>query len=256
MKRWQDDAIVLTLHQHREYAGIAYVLSQHHGLYGGYIHGWRSKKQRGRWQSGSQLNLRWYARHENQLGTLTLVKGSSIDISLYHAPMALAALLSAMTITQKTMPQRQPEPKMFFSLKRLLHRLQENPTNATTIYACWEYDFLTIMGFGLHLTTCASGKTCLPQDLVYISPKTGHAVAHSIGRNWHDKLFPLPPFLRFYAHSHEPPSSPTHQHIDQALTISGYFIQKHLYKKTPLPTQRSMLTMHHHKKDTSYKTKL
>ncbi len=52
---------------------------------------------------------------------------------------------------------------------------------------------LAELGFGLDLSTCA--LTGVSEDLVYVSPKSGRAVARAAGEPWRDRLLPLPAFL-------------------------------------------------------------
>ena len=184
MKRWQDEALILHVQHHSEHAGVAYVLAHQHGLYAGFVHGWRSKRQRGIWQPGGLLQARWLARLDEHLGYFTALSSQTASIHLYQHPQALAALSSALSLARQTLPPRQPESKVFVALTNLRHNLQATPDNAPLLYACWEYDFLALMGFGMSLTECASGKACPPQELVYISPKSGHAVSQQAGLPW------------------------------------------------------------------------
>ncbi|MBC6444718.1 MAG: DNA repair protein RecO [Alphaproteobacteria bacterium GM202ARS2] len=241
MKRWQDDALILHVQHHSEHAGVAYVLSHQHGLYSGFVHGWRSKRQRGIWQPGTIVRTRWQARLDEHLGYFTSSASHAPRLPIYHHPRALAALSSALSLARQTLSARQPEPHMFVALTALCHHLQATPDKASLLYACWEYDFLALMGFGMNLARCASGKPCPPQELIYISPKSGHAVSKQAGAPWRDKLLPLPPFLRHYAHNEALPATVPAHHIEQALHASGLFIQKYLYRQKALPKIRELV---------------
>jgi DNA repair protein RecO (recombination protein O) len=57
----------------------------------------------------------------------------------------------------------------------------------------FELALLAELGFGLDLSECTlTGAT---EDLVYVSPKSGRAVARVPGEPWRERLLPLPSFL-------------------------------------------------------------
>ena len=79
----------------------------------------------------------------------------------------------------------------------------------------WEVALLEELGFGLDLSQCAvSGAT---QDLAFVSPRTGRAVAQHAACEWKDRLLPLPKFLQGTG-----PASP--QELASGLRLTGHFL--------------------------------
>ncbi|NEU35624.1 DNA repair protein RecO, partial [bacterium LRH843] len=61
-------------------------------------------------------------------------------------------------------------------------------------YIRFELRLLQELGFGLDLSECAA--TGAHDHLIYVSPKSGRAVSADAGKPYHDKLLPLPYFLK------------------------------------------------------------
>jgi len=94
---------------------------------------------------------------------------------------------------------------------------------------------LADLGFGLDLWTCAVSGT--PDDLIYVSPRSGRAVSREAGEPYRDRLLPLPDFLR----------GPVPDHVDHVgvcdgLRLTGHFLQRWvlqpLGKEMPFARQR------------------
>jgi DNA repair protein RecO (recombination protein O) len=79
------------------------------------------------------------------------------------------------------------------------------------------------LGFGLDLSRCAAtGETT---DLVYVSPKSGHAVSAKAGEPYRDKLLRLPAFLL-------PDGAATRPSPPEALDgvrLTGYFLDQRVF---------------------------
>ncbi|MEM6745289.1 MAG: DNA repair protein RecO C-terminal domain-containing protein, partial [Pseudomonadota bacterium] len=60
------------------------------------------------------------------------------------------------------------------------------------LYALWELELLSELGFGLDLSECAA--TGGNDGLVWISPRSGRAVSAAAGAPYADRLLPLPGF--------------------------------------------------------------
>ena len=81
---------------------------------------------------------------------------------------------------------------------------------------------LSELGYGLDLEKCVvSGKR---ENLIYISPKSGKAVSEEEGREYKEKLLKLPKFLV------KNNVKPSNDSLKQALSMSGFFIDKFLKK--------------------------
>jgi DNA repair protein RecO (recombination protein O) len=101
-------------------------------------------------------------------------------------------------------------------------------------YTRWELALLADLGFGLDLCRCAvTGET---QDLAFVSPRTGRAVAASAAGEWRQRLLPLPAF--FIA---DVPADRVS--LADALRLTGHFLARDAFgaRHKPLPAARIML---------------
>ncbi len=115
----------------------------------------------------------------------------------------------------------------------LLHDL-DSAADWPARYVGWECGLLAALGFGLDLTRCA--VTGAEGDLAYVSPRTGRAVSRAAGRPYHDKLLPLPEFLRL-----QTPAAAVD--IERGLALTEHFLKHHLLlpQGRPLPPARARL---------------
>jgi len=100
----------------------------------------------------------------------------------------------------------------------------------------FEAGLLADLGFGLDLSRCA--VTGSPDDLVYVSPRTGRAVSAAAGDAYKDRLLALPPFLL------SAQGGLGAGDIAAGLAITGHFLQRYLFAplNRPLPPARMWLS--------------
>ena len=102
----------------------------------------------------------------------------------------------------------------------------------------WERELLSQIGFALTLDKCnATGST---EELVYISPKTGHAICKNAGEPYKSKLLPMPKIWQ-----NTPDFDNLNlEEIKPALNVLEYFFNKHIYqeKNKTIPYIRRNLT--------------
>jgi DNA repair protein RecO (recombination protein O) len=168
------------------------VLAEERGAWRGLVRGGLSRRHAATWQTGNLLALRWMARLDTQLGTVTgeLVHASAAPV--LDDPLALAILQSACALAELALPEHEPHPRLFRGLVHLLAHLPEGPPRLADLVR-WEAALLEELGYGLDLTVCAvSGAT---SGLAYVSPRTGRAVAAPAAGVWASRLLPLPGFL-------------------------------------------------------------
>ena len=96
----------------------------------------------------------------------------------------------------------------------------------------FEAGLLQDLGFGLDLSRCA--VTGSPDDLIYVSPRTGRAVSAAAGEPYTDRLLPLPPFL-LSAQGGLAPGD-----IAAGLALTGHFLEAFVFAtlNRPLPPAR------------------
>ncbi|MCB9991306.1 MAG: DNA repair protein RecO [Rhodospirillales bacterium] len=191
MEQWQDQGIVLSARPHGEGGAVVSVLTENHGRHAGYVRGAHSTKMRGTLEPGTLVGINWQARIEGNLGTYALEQDRALASGFMGDPLKLGALLSACSLCDAALPEREGHEGLFYGLLALMEALDSDIWGAA--YVMWEIALLKELGFGLNLTRCAGGGDA--DGLAYVSPKSGHAVSLEAGEPYKDKLLPLPAFL-------------------------------------------------------------
>ena len=220
----EDNAIVLACRRFGERAFVVSVITKGQGRLSGL---YKSKQPP---EPGTIVSARWAARLSEQLGHLYLDPVQVLSGLYLDDPERLACLASACALLNEILPERQPCEGIFQSLTDLLLHL--DTLDFLKRYVLFEKTVLAEIGFGLDTSACAGGGD--PNDLAYISPKTGRAVSREMGAPYRDKLLPLPRFLWQEADA-EPVD------IRQGLALTGYFLKLHS-PKNKLPSVRACLT--------------
>ncbi|MBO43112.1 MAG: DNA repair protein RecO [Rhodospirillaceae bacterium] len=229
---WEDEGYVLAVRRHGESSAIVSLLTAEHGRHAGLVRGGQSRKNRGLLQPGNRVSVTWRARLEEHLGSFTLELQSSAVAAILNAPGRLAALSSAVTLIEQTLPERELSRGMFDMFNTLMDALDGDHWAAT--YVVWELNLMMEIGFGLDLSECAATGTT--EDLIYVSPKSGRAVCRAAGEAYKDKLLVLPAFLL----GAEEASS---LDIANGLALSGFFLERHVFgpRQRNLPDTRRRL---------------
>jgi DNA repair protein RecO (recombination protein O) len=222
MEIWSDQGIVLSARSHGEGGAVVSVLTESHGRYAGYVHGARSLKLRGMVEPGTLVNFEWKARIADQLGTMTFDGGRNLAGLILDDPLKLAALLSACSLCDAALPEREGHSSLFRGMKVLCWRLCK-PRYGGLPMSLWEIAFLRELGFGMDLGRCVAGGD--KETLTYVSPKSGCAVSLREGYPYRDKLLKLPEFLK--PHSGEGAGEP--EDVAVGLKMTGYFLQNWVF---------------------------
>lgn len=191
MEEWSDQGIVLSARAHGEGGAVLSVMTEHHGRHNGYVHGAKSSRLRGLTEPGTLLDLTWKARLSDQLGTLGFEHGVNRAGHLLGDPLKLCALLSACSLCDRALPEREVHPGLFHGMKALIESMSSDVWAAA--YVLWEIALLKELGFGLDLTRCVAGGD--NTTLTHVSPKSGCAVSAAQAEPYKDKLLVLPGFL-------------------------------------------------------------
>ncbi len=192
MENWRDHGVVLSVRAHGENGAVVSLLTEDHGRHAGYVRGIGSSKLRGVVEPGNLVNAAWSSRISDHLGAFVIEPERAITGPLMHDPLRLAALISACSLCDAALPEREGHPGLFHGLLALLDALEGETWGAS--YLMWEIALMRELGFGLELSQCAAGGDS--SMLVYVSPKSGRAVSQEKGEPYHDKLLRLPDFLR------------------------------------------------------------
>ena len=234
MIEWRDEGFLLAVRKHGENAVIIDVLTQSHGRHAGVVRGGAGRKQAPVLQPGAQLDLVWKARLEEHLGSFTVEPLRSRAAQVMTDPLALAGLSSTVGLLCFSLPEREIYPKLYTISVNLLDLMCV--TDAWPLaYLQWEIQLLEMLGFGLDLSRCAvSGGI---DDLTYISPKTGRAVAAHHAGEWKTRLLPLVPCMKGEGNA-------KNNEISEGLRTTGHFLEKWLAPSLgdrPLPVARQRL---------------
>lgn len=230
--QWSDRALVLGCRALGESGLILEAMTRDHGRHLGLVHGGRSRRLRPMLQPGNTLAVTWRSRLDEQLGTYLAEEETSRAARLIASPRALLGV-ATMAAHLRLLAERDPHPVLFDAAEALLEHLDDAQLGAA-LFAMFELSLLAEFGFGLDLGTCAAtGGT---RDLIYVSPKSGRAVAREPGMPYRDRLLPLPAFLREGVE--EPP---TRAEVADGFLLTGFFLAEHLYapRNLPLPDERT-----------------
>lgn len=227
---WRDEGALLAVRRHGETSAIIEVFTAGHGRHAGVVRGGASRRLAPILQPGAQLDVAWRARLEDHIGTFT-VEPIRSRAGLMADRLALGALNAACALLHAALPEREAHPGLYSATIRLFDRIGEGPDWLSS-YVRWELGLLEDLGYGLDLSSCA--RTGSRDDLAYVSPRTGRAVARGAAGAWADRLLPLPPCLLGQG-----PADPAG--IALALHTTGHFLEHRLFPDLghrPMPEAR------------------
>ncbi|WP_159013500.1 DNA repair protein RecO [Acidisoma sp. S159] len=231
---WEAPGLVLDGRAYGEGDLIVSVFTEEHGVHRGLARGGASRGRAASWQAGNLLHLRWVGRLPDQLGSITgeVIQATAASAMAEAGPLAL--LRAACAVAAGALPEREGHPRVFLGLLRLLAGAGAGVATAGDL-ARWEMTLLADLGYGLDITQCAvTGAT---DDLHYVSPRTGRAVAKAAVGIWRERLLRLPPFLR------DPEASGDDTEWRDALRLTGHFLERDAFghQHRPLPEPRRHL---------------
>lgn len=213
---WRADGILLAVRRHGEAAAILEVFTEHQGRHLGVVPGGASRKMAPLLQAGAQLDVAWRARLSDHIGSFTVELRQGRAAEAMGDRVALAGLSSVCAVLSFTLPERAAYPALYARSLAVLDGL--GAETWARAYLGWELALLAEMGFGLDLDRCA--VTGAAEDLAYVSPRTGRAVARGAAGEWADRLLPLPAVLRG--------AEGDVAEVVQGLAVTGHFLEHHL----------------------------
>ncbi len=215
------DAIVCAVRAHGEHGAIVRALTQEAGLVAGYVRGGRSTRLRPILIPGNLVALELRARTEDQLAGATAELLES-RAPLLAEPLPSAAIDWVTSVTAAILPESQPYPALYSALSGVLDAIGAASSARQWAAALARYELLLLaeLGFGLNLDECV--VTGSPNDLAFVSPKSGGAVSAGAAAGYEERLLRLPPFLRGVG------ATPSMEDVLSALAITGHFIDRDL----------------------------
>jgi DNA repair protein RecO (recombination protein O) len=218
--RLETPAIICSVRPHGEHGAIVRALTPRDGIRAGYVRGGRSRGLRPVLLAGNLVEAEYRARTDDQLPHLSVELTASRG-ALLDEPLAAAAIDWATALTASALPEGQDYPRLYEALDGLLAAIEAAPSARGWAASLVRYELLVLaeLGFGLDLSECAA--TGARDDLAFVSPKSGRAVAAGAAEQYRDRLFPLPPFLLSGAPAQWPD-------IFDGLRITGHFLARDL----------------------------
>src|ERR1700722_15912620 len=231
---FEDDAYVLSARPFGETGAIVELVTRAHGKYAAHVAGAASRRMKPFLQAGARVTLRYRARTADQLGSAALEPAGEGPSALFDDRLALAGLASATAGPPGPPPGREPHPGAFLGLEALIASL-EAPDIWPAVYVRFEAGLLADLGFGLDLSKCA--VTGSPDDLIYVSPRTGRAVSAAAGEAYKDRLLALPRFLL------SAQGGLGAGDVAAGLAVTGHFLDRFVFAplNRPLPPARLWL---------------
>ncbi len=225
--KWDDKGILIAISKFGDTDQIATFVTENHGLSKGLIKGGISKKQKPYLQIGNEFQITWKSRLEEQLGFFTFDPTKIYGASLFEKEIKLKILSCCCNLLYDCMAENHPNKNLFNTTLFIIHNI-ETENNETILlykYMLWERELLSQIGFALSLDKCnATGST---ENLIYISPKTGHAICESAGKPYSSKLLSMPKIWQNKVNIDEL----TQDQIKPALDVLEYFFNKHIYQE-------------------------
>ncbi len=230
----EDKGIILEIIKYSERDIIATIFSSKNGLYSGIFKNAQTKTNLGKANLSNIVDFVWSARLAEHLGIFKLETNKSIYPYIFYDNTKLIAVRSILTILKYAVPERMPEPELYWLLEVLLNKISSSQ-DWIKDYIDFEIELLSHLGYGLDLKKCVVTKKT--ENLYYISPKSAKAVSLEAGKDYHNLLFTLPKFLI------DKELLPSQNDIAATLKITSYFIDKFLFQphKLNLPNYRKML---------------
>ncbi|MBB5754737.1 DNA repair protein RecO [Prosthecomicrobium pneumaticum] len=239
---WTDQGVVLGTRRQGEGHLVLDLLTARHGRHLGLVRGGRSRRLAAALQPGNSLRATWRARLDEQLGHFQVEPVTERAARLIAEPSALFALQALATLA-RLLPERDPHPEIHAAFEAVLDVLagiardsagMAAPPSAggnsflgapatALLVARMELGLLEALGFGLDLSACAlSGAR---DDLAFVSPKSGRAVAAGPGAPYADRLLRLPPALL----GRQDGADPSPADGRDALRLTGHFLDRHVF---------------------------
>lgn len=187
-------AIICSMRAHGEHGAVVRALTPANGLLAGYVRGGRSRRLRPVLVPGNLVAAEFRARTPEQLPGLTVELNHS-RAGLLAEPLAASAIDWLTTLTAVGLAEGQPHARLYDALEGTLAAVEYAPSARGWATSAVRYELLvmTELGYALDLSGCAAGGP--PDDLAYVSPRSGGAVSRSAGEPYADRLLRLPPFL-------------------------------------------------------------
>ena len=229
--RWESNGLILNFSKYNEKSYILEIFTEEHGKHKGIIRGLHSKNKRSIIEPGNEVFATWSGRLETHLGNYNVEPIKLWSSHVLQFKDELSAISSICSLISLTMAERQPNPIIYFSSKKLIEIVASKREDWIREYVFWEMQLLSEIGYGLDLERCA--VTSKSSDLVYVSPSSGRAVTNEGAGDFRNKLLPLPKFMTDFKANYY------NDDIYNALNLTEFFFKKRFFLPNNLNFPRS-----------------
>ena len=233
--RWESNGLILNFSKYNEKSYILEIFTEEHGKHKGIIRGLHSKNKRSIIEPGNEVFATWSGRLETHLGNYYVEPIKLWSSHILQFKDRLSAISSICSLISLTMAERQPNPIIYFSSKKLIEIVASKRKDWIREYVFWEMQLLSEIGYGLDLERCA--VTSKSSNLVYVSPSSGRAVTSEGAGDFKNKLLPLPKFMTDFKANYD------NDDIYNALNLTEFFFKKRFFLPNNLnfPQSRNRL---------------
>ena len=233
--RWESNGLILNFSKYNEKSYILEIFTEEHGKHKGIIRGLHSKNKRSIIEPGNEVFATWSGRLETHLGNYNVEPIKLWSSHVLQFKDKLSAISSICSLISLTMAERQPNPIIYFSSKKLIEIVASKREDWIREYVFWEMQLLSEIGYGLDLERCA--VTSKSSNLVYVSPSSGRAVTNEGAGDFRNKLLPLPKFMTDFKANYD------NDDIYNALNLTEFFFKKRFFLSNNLnfPQSRNRL---------------
>ncbi len=212
-----DRAIVIYIKPLKENSRIISVLTQKYGLYYG-VERIVKLQSRNPIIEGSLVDCSWQARLPSHLGYIKCELIKSFGSYILQNRIKLYAFDSIRCLIRKVFIERYPYRKFFEVFLKYLSLSKEKFSFAN--YIGLELEILASIGYKLTLDKCIITGT--RSNLIFVSPKSGHAVCAEAGLPYAQKLLTLPKFLTTNTVINKEQKA-------QAFRLTSYFLNRYAF---------------------------
>lgn len=189
----ESDGILIDIRPLNERDSLAHVFTPDYGVLVGMMRGAVVAKKN-RPLVGQIGGVVWNARVDSQLGVFHWDATRNLSAPLMYDARKLAMMNAAFGLMRTLLPEREVYPELYSETIAMLNAIGGGAENYSDFYQAWEIAFLGHVGFALDMKTCAGCGGV--HDLIYMSPRTFHAVCAACGAPYADRLYKLPLNLR------------------------------------------------------------
>ena len=231
--QFQDEGYIINLRKYGERSAIVTLVSAQHGKISGFAKNCMSKKNLGIFQIGNKVSFSGYSRVDGNMLSVQIELMSPCAINFMESPQKLSVLQAFCEMCEQSFVPFEPLADLYSYIDGFFDAAAKD--NWLEQYAFFEFFLLDFLGIGLDLQKCAvTGRT---DDLRYVSPKTGKAVCAEVGKQYADRLFKYPIFVR------DNNQYPSEEEILELLKMTEFFLKKNFFDANGLkfPINRANL---------------